>query len=165
MSAKIKLREIRNDDIPHVVELLVRGYDHARPREFWQLVFTGLRRRTVPAGFPRYGHVIESEGTLVGVIILIFSMIRSNGKVSIRCNGSGLYVDPAFRVYAPLLASRALRDINVTVLNITAAPHTRRMVEASGFTKYSNGIFVAIPVLEPAAQRRIGAYHRCPVRA
>lgn len=146
MSA-IRARQIDDADIPEVVNLITRGYRTARlSREFWEHVFDCLSRRSVPAGFPRYGYVLESDGKLVGVIILIFSTIWENGAAKIRCNGSSLYVDPAFRLYAPLLVSRSL-TYDVTVLNITAAAHTRGMVEAQKFIKYSSGTLVAIPVL------------------
>jgi hypothetical protein len=142
------VREIDDADIPEVVNLITRGYGTVRfSREFREYVFLCLRHRSVPAGFPRYGYVLESDGKLVGTIILIFSTIWENGEAKIRCNGSSLYVDPAFRIYAPLLISRLLNYENVTVLNITAAPHTYGMVQAQKFIKYSNGILVAIPVL------------------
>ena len=134
-----------------------------QPRVFWErYLWLRLSRRSVPVGFPRYGYVIENDDKLVGAIILIFSTIWKNGAAKIRCNGSGLYVDPAFRISAPLLASRALKDKSVTALNTTPAPHTRKMVEASGFTKnYSNGVFAAIPVFsrspEDVLVRIIGA--------
>lgn len=151
---RVRPREIGEADIPELVDLLARGYAFL-PREFWQPIIAGLSRRSVPAGFPRYGYVIESDGRLVGAIILIFSTIWTDGKASIRCNGSSLYIDPAFRIYAPLLTSRALKDKGVTVLNITPAPHTLKMVEASGFTKYSDGTFAAIPIFSrnPKARR------------
>jgi hypothetical protein len=150
MAPRIRTRQIGDSDVPEAVNLLTRGYGAIRPREFWAHIFTCLSRRAVPDGFPRYGYVIESDGKFVGVMILIFSTIWENGTARIRCNGCGLYVDPAFRVYTPLLTSRALKDENVTVLNLTAAPHTYKMVEATGFTRYSNGIFVAVPVLSRA---------------
>jgi hypothetical protein len=143
----VRPRQIDEADIPNVADLLTRGYEYKVPREFWKNMLNGLSRRAVPAGFPRYGYIIESDGKFVGVIILIFSTIWKDGTANIRCNGSSLYVDPVFRVYAPLLTSQPLKNRNVTVLNITAAPHTHKMVEASGFTKYSNGVFVSIPIL------------------
>jgi hypothetical protein len=146
----VRPRQISERDIPDVVDLLTRGYEYKISREFWKNIFEGLSRRSVPPGFPRYGYVIESDGKFVGVIILIFSTIWKDGVANIRCNGSSLYVDPTFRVYAPLLTSQPLKDRNVTVLNITAAPHTHKMVEASGFTKYSDGVFVSVPILSRA---------------
>jgi hypothetical protein len=143
----VRPRQIDEVDISNVADLLTRGYEYKVPREFWKNMLNGLGRRAVPAGFPRYGYILESDGKFVGVIIWIFSTIWKDGTASIRCNGSSLYVDPVFRVYAPLLTSQPLKNKNVTILNITAAPHTHKMVEASGFTKYSNGVFVSIPIL------------------
>ncbi len=145
----IRPRQINESDLPEVVDLLTGGYGKARSRLFWQRICAGLSRRTVPAGYPRYGYVIESDGKLVGVILLIFSTMWVGDAAKIRCNGLGLYVDPAYRMYAPLLVSRTRSDKNVTVLNITAAPHTHEMVKASGFTRYSDGIVVALPVFSP----------------
>jgi hypothetical protein len=145
--SSIRTRQIDDSDVPEVVDLVTRGYGAARPREFWAHIFACLSRRSVPEGFPRYGYVIESDGRFVGVMILIFSTIWEGGAARIRCNGSGIYVDPAFRFYAPLLISRAHKDKNVTVLNLTPAAHTHSMIETAGFTKYTSGIFVAIPVL------------------
>ncbi len=138
-------------DIPDVVDLLVRGYGKARSRQFWKDMLDGLTYRTVPSGYPRYGYVLENNGSLVGVILLIFSTAWENGIPYVRCNGSGVYVDPAFRIYAPLLIGRASRDKSVTVLNLTAARHTHKMVEATGFSRYVEGIFIALPILSRSA--------------
>ena len=143
----VRPRQIGEADLPDIVSLLTRGYEYKAPQKFWENVFAGLSRREVPAGFPRYGYVIESDGKLVGVIIFIFSTIWKDGVASIRCNGSSLYVEPEFRIYASLLTSLPFKNKEVTVLNITPAPHTHKMVEASGFTKYSDGVFVSIPIL------------------
>jgi hypothetical protein len=148
--ASVKPRQINEVDIPEVVELLTRGYEHKNPPEFWESIFSGLSRRAVPPGFSRYGYVIESDGKLVGVLLTIFSAIWKGETSSIRCCGSGWYVDPPFRVYASLLGSQPFKDKGVTVLNITSAPHTHKMVEATGFTKYSDGVFFAVPVFSRA---------------
>lgn len=158
--AKVGLRQISEADTAEVVDLLTRGY-RVHPREFWRDIFAGLSRRSVPDGFPRYGYVLESGGKPVGAILLIFSTVWIDGAATIRCNGSSLYVDPAFRIYAPLLLGRALKEKNVTVLNLTAAPHTHKMVEASGFARFSNGRFATVPVFSRAPKdagiRVIGA--------
>jgi len=147
----VRARQISEIDIPDVVNLLVRGFGKERSRQFWQDMLDGLTHRTVPPGFPRYGYVLDSNGSLVGVVILIFSTIWENGIPHVRCNGSGIYVDPAFRVYAQLLIGRASRDKSVTVLNLTASPHTHKMVEATGFSRYVNGIFITLPLLSRSA--------------
>jgi hypothetical protein len=151
----VRPRQINEADIPEVVDLLTRGFGRERSRGFWESVFAGLGRRRVPAGFPRYGYVIESDGRLVGVLLMIFSTIWKDETASVRCNGSSLYVDPSFRIYAPLLTSRQFKDKSVTVLNVTAARYTYKMVEASGFTKYSNGVFFAIPAFSQTPSDKV----------
>ena len=78
----------------------------------------------------------------------------ADGTGSPRCNLSSWYVDPAFRTYAPMLVSQALRHKEVTYTNVSAAPHTWPIIEAQGFRRYSNGIFVALPALSFSAARR-----------
>ena len=67
---------------------------------------------------------------------------------AIRCNISSWYVEPAFRGYASFLAAQALRYKNATYLNISPAPNTKPIVEAQGYTKYGNGMFIAAPALQ-----------------
>ena len=43
--------------------------------------------------------------------------------------------------------SQALRHKQVTYLNVSAAPHTWPIVEAQGFSRYSDGIFICAPAL------------------
>lgn len=150
----IKVRLITEADIPAATDLLTRGYGTARvrgtvrPRRFWEDVFSCLSCRPLPAReFPRYGYVIDSDGILVGIMLLVFSTVWENGKAKLRCNGSSVYVDPAFRVYAPLLINKLLKYKGTTVLNLTPAEHTFAMIEALGYVRYCNGVFVAFPLL------------------
>jgi hypothetical protein len=46
-----------------------------------------------------------------------------------------------------MLVSRALRHKDVTYVNVSPAPHTRPIIEAQGFARYCDGIFVAVPML------------------
>src|ERR1700685_1120241 len=46
-----------------------------------------------------------------------------------------------------MLVSQALRHKNVTYMNVSSAPHTRPIIEAQGFSRYCDGIFIAIPAL------------------
>ena len=80
-----------------------------------------------------------------------------NGDTHIRCNGSSLYVAPAFRSYAPILIKRVLRFKDVTYLNITPARHTWPMLEAQGYVRFASGQFVACPLL---SRRRANVYIR-----
>lgn len=144
---RIKIRLITDADISAAINLLTRGYGPVRPRSFWQHIFSCLSHRPLPAGeLPRYGYVIDSDGELVGILLSIFSTIWKNGKAKIRCCGSSLYVDPAFRFCAPLLIRKASEFKDATVLDLTPAKHTFRMIEALSYVRYCDGIFVSIPL-------------------
>jgi hypothetical protein len=142
---KVRSRQINDADIDGVVELLTRGF-RPRTRGYWQRALEKLALHQTPAEMPKFGYLLESGGDLVGVILLIFSSIP--GATSrIRCNVSSWYVEPAFRGHASLLISQAIKDKNVTYVNISPALHTRPIVEAQGFSRYGNGQFIAAPAL------------------
>jgi hypothetical protein len=142
----IKARQIAETDIKSVAELFAKGFPE-RGSQFWLNVLTQLTDRRPPAGLPRYGYLLECNGDIVGGILLIFSNIRTESTCTTRCNVSSWYVETAFRNYAALLASQALKLRNVTYLNVTAAPGTRAIVETLGYARYSEGLFIAIPAL------------------
>jgi hypothetical protein len=149
---KIRCRRIGDADAERVVALFTRGFGPRRTRQFWERVIARLAARAAAADAPGYGYLLESEGAAVGAILQIFSTLRGGAqeKPTTRCNVSSWYVDPAFRSYAPLLVSQALKQKGVTYLNISSIPHTRPIVEAQGYLRFSNGVFVALPCLSRA---------------
>jgi hypothetical protein len=149
-SPEIRCRQIEQGDIAAVAELLIRGFPN-RSRQFWFHALDQLTRRDPPRDLPKYGYLIEADGVVVGAILLICAEIQSGGIITPRCNLSSWYVDPDYRTYAPLLVSHALRHKEVTYLNVSAAPHTWPIIEAQGFSRYSDGIFISLPALSAAA--------------
>ena len=116
----IRCREIGIADLDAVADLLTRGFVW-RSRDWW---IAGLRRqsvREVPEGFPRFGYMLDHEGTPVGVLLLIYTARDDGGGISIRCNLSSWYVEPAYRNYAPMLTKVAQRHNDVTYVNISPA--------------------------------------------
>jgi hypothetical protein len=148
---KVRCRQIADGDLDALVDLLKRGFGRRRTRAFWRRALACLRVREVPSGMPRYGYLLENDGAPVGVILLIFA--TTPGTDTPRANASSWYVDPAFRAYAPLLVSQALKLKQVTYLNISPARHTWPILEAQGYKRYSNGIFVATPALQRSRER------------
>jgi len=143
----LRCRQISDADVDAVAALLSRGFPvHDRP--FWDQAMAQLAGREPPPGLPKYGYLLASNDTAVGAILLICSTLREDGSAAVRCNLSSWYVEPSFRAYAPLLVSQALKHENVTYLNVSAAPHTRPIIEAQGFLRYSDGIFVAVPAMQ-----------------
>jgi hypothetical protein len=143
---KVRSRQITDPDIEGVVDLLARGF-RLRPRGYWQRALEKLSSRQAPPDMPKFGYLLESGGDLVGVILLIYSSIPGSPAAKMRCNVSSWYVEPAFRGHASLLISQAIKNKNVTYVNVSPAMHTRPIVEAQGFSRYSEGQFVAAPAL------------------
>jgi hypothetical protein len=142
----LRCREIAAADLDAVADLLTRGFA-GRSRDYWM---QGLRRqsaRQVPDGYPRFGYVLDNDGRAVGVLLLLYSARTGGGEVTIQCNLSSWYVDPAFRNYAPLLTRIAQRHKEVTYLNISPATWTWPIIEAQGFSAYCDGLYVSVPAL------------------
>jgi hypothetical protein len=142
----IRCRQIIDSDVPEITALLARGFP-SRDAQFWSNALAQLGARQSPAGLPQYGYLLESDNRPVGAILLVCAELRTAVTSVRRCNLSSWYVEPAFRSYAALLVSRALAHKDVTFLNISAAPHTWPIIEAQGFLRYSDGVFVAVPAL------------------
>ena len=123
--------------------MLTRGFV-GRSRDYW---IRGLHRqasRSVPEGYPRFGYMLDNEGSPVGVLLLIYT---TRGEVAIQCNLSSWYVEPVFRNYAPLLTRIAQRHKDVTYLNVSPARWTWPIIETQGFQVYCRGLFVSLPWL------------------
>jgi hypothetical protein len=142
----LRCRQIEQTDIDPVAALLTRGFP-VHTRQFWLHALSQLTRHEPPPGLPKYGYLLENQGVVVGAILLICSTAPSSSAAP-RCNLSSWYVEPQFRSYASLLVSQALRHKNVTYTNVSSAPHTRPIIEAQGFSRYSEGIFIAMPALQ-----------------
>jgi hypothetical protein len=157
---RLRSRQITERDVDAIVDLLARGFT-LRSRGYWQRALATLGQHPTPAGMPKYGYLLEAEGVAVGVILLIFSSIPTQGAPTIRCNLSSWYVEPAYRGHASLLIAQAIKHKNVTYVNVSPAMHTRPIIEAQGFSPYSKGQFVSIPALAPSTEhaRIIGIEH------
>jgi hypothetical protein len=142
----LRCRQIEDADIGAVATLLAQGFP-LHSRQFWLDAFAQLTRHQPPPGLPKYGYLLESHGAAVGALLLICSTMPAGDAVTIRCNLSSWYVEPSFRAYAPMLVSQAVRNKNITYMNVSPAPHTRPIIEAQGFSRYSDGVFVAVPAL------------------
>jgi hypothetical protein len=151
-AADIRARPIVPSDHAAVAELLNKGFGLRRGGAFWRHVLDCLHGRSFPPDLPNYGYLLESGGRPVGVILLIVSIPRTSaGPEAIRCNVSSWYVEPAYRGYASFLTSRALQCKTATYLNVPPAPNTEPILEAQGWTRYSDGLFIAAPALQRRA--------------
>lgn len=150
--AGIRAREIVDADVTAVAELLGRGLGYST--QFYAQVLDRLSRHDTPAGFPKYGFLLESGGTVVGAVLMIFSTIGSAEGSTVRCHVTSWYVEPSFRCFATLFFAKALKRENVTYINISARPTALKLIQAQRFTKYSSGQFLALPILHSLAPSR-----------
>ncbi len=157
-SDPLRCRPIVTADLPAVVALLSAGFPE-RSRAYWEAAVDVLRVRDAPDAYPRYGMLMETGGACVGVLLQIFSRVAEAGRSTVRCNVSSWYVAPAFRSYATLLVSRALGYREVTYVNVSPAEHTWPILEAQGYSRYSEGQFACLPALSlRAAGARVRRY-------
>jgi hypothetical protein len=144
---ELRVREITERDFELVSEFLGRHIGY--PADYFQELLHRMRGGPALAGYPRYGRVLDHDGEIVGAIILIFS----RREHVIQCHITGWAVAPAFRTLAAFFFGRDLGYRGVTYLNLSArsSPHTVPIIEAQGFTRYSDGEFFCIPALQLAA--------------
>jgi len=141
--AGIRIREIFDSDIGAIAHFLAQGFARST-NENWLEIFARLAKHQAPAGMPKYGYLMESEGAPVGVIIMISSSVRTDQTSTIRCNLSSWYVAPAHRSYAHLLLARILKNKDVTFVNVSPAPRTLPIIQVQGFSRYSDGQFFTV---------------------
>jgi hypothetical protein len=146
----IRCRPITSADLEAVAALLKKGFGRQRTRQFWQHMLDALGNRTSPAGMPQYGYLMEAQSRPIGVLLALSCTIRAGATTFTRCNLSSWYVEPEFRPYGSLLSSRALRHKEVTYVNISPAPATWPLLEAQGYRRYSEGLFMSVPCLSAA---------------
>ena len=152
----IRSRQITNDDLKSVADLLSKGFPR-RSRQDWRGALNRLAKHATPAGFPKYGYLLEDQNAPVGVLLLISSTIRTSDSSTVRSNLSSWYFEPAYRSYAALIIPQVVKRKDITYLNVSPAQHTLPILDVQGFSKYSAGQFVAVPVpYAPVGTARIG---------
>jgi hypothetical protein len=143
---RIACRQIAAGDLPSILDLLCEGFARL-PRSHWVAALETLSTREIPAGLPRYGYMIESDGCAVGVLLVIAAELRRDGTTIVRSNGSSWYVHPSFRTYGGLLLARWLRSSADVYLNVFPAEHTFSIIEGHGFRRFTSGLSLSVPAL------------------
>jgi hypothetical protein len=145
--SELRARQIAPTDRDAVASLLRKGFGFRRTRTFWQRTVDALATRKVPDGMPQLGYLLESDGRVVGTILVIASRPRTGADPdAIRCSLSSWYVEPHFRIYAAMLAALALNHDNATQLNISPAANTLPTLAVQGYARYCDGAFIVCPL-------------------
>jgi hypothetical protein len=146
--SEIRARQITPADRDAVASLLRKGFGLRRRTAFWQRAIDTLATRKVPDGMPQLGYLLESDGRIVGAILVIASRPRTGADPdAVRCSLSSWYVEPHFRIYAAMLAALALNHANTTHLNISPAANTLPTLAVQGYARYCDGAFIVCPLL------------------
>jgi hypothetical protein len=145
-AGKVSCRQIEMAHLPEIVNLLAMGFPR-RSRVYWENGLHRLAQYRPPEGFPQFGYMLRVGERPIGVHLLISSPLPDGDAPLVRCNGSSWYVEESFRSYGLLLLIRATRQQPAMYTNISPRPETLPIIEAQGFRKYSQGMFVALPVL------------------
>ncbi len=132
--ARVRCRQITEDDLEGLAALLARGFPRTQC-EYWRRGFARWKRMPVVEGVPRFGYMLDAGLGPVGVLLLISSL--RGGQVI--ANLSSWYVEPAWRTHSTLLVSMATKLKHVTYLNASPAPHTWKTLQAQGFEPYNFG--------------------------
>ncbi len=98
---------------------------------------------------PRYGYALETEGAIVGAVLLMFSSRKD--LPGPRCNIASWYVMPEHRGHAAMLSAMALKHKTVTYLNVTPAANTWPILEAQGYRRYCKGLLLSFPALSASS--------------
>jgi len=150
--AHVKCRQIQDTDLAAVANLLNVSFPVYSNLIFLHALMK-LAARPQLEGFPRFGYMLESDGTVVGVLLTITSRSGNSPDAAVKCNVSCWCVTPRFRPYASMLLSRIPRTPESTVINISPHVDTWGTIGAQGFRRFSNGQFVACPALAPQRWR------------
>ncbi len=127
-------REISEADLPAIPGLLSEGFPSTAPG-FWDNALDVLSRRSAVEGMPRYGIVLESDGALCGVML----MIAHRREEVTYCNLSSWYVRDSHRGLASFMFGHSLKAKDVTFLDCSPTPAVVPIVEQFGFEPYTGG--------------------------
>ena len=148
---KVRCRQIAEADLNAVADLLREGFPE-RSRKYWTSGFDRMRDRPPPEGSPRFGYVLDVDGALVGVLLLLFTG-AADGRPTF--NVSSWYVRPAFRGFATLLVTMALRRKDAVYLNTSPIEHSLPILAALGFRPLTEGQFLSAPFVARPQRARV----------
>ena len=147
--SRLHARDITDSDLEAVATLLGKGIGYSD--EYFLQLLNRLTSHSTPAGYLKYGRLLECDGKIVGAIILIYSTICLNGAPSVRCHVTGWCVEAPYRFYGTAFFAKEINRSGVTYLNISPQAYTLDILKQQGFVRYCSGQFLAIPALQFAS--------------
>jgi hypothetical protein len=130
------IREITDDDLEAVRELLVEGFPF-RSQSYWTKGLANLRSLPRVEGYPKYGYLVDADDAPQGVLLTITS---DRGAHGVRTHLSSWYVREGYRHFALLVFRHALELQNTTFINPSPTDDVVRVLNAFGFEPYTAGV-------------------------
>lgn len=130
----MKIRQITPNDLSALAKLLTEGFPSSEI-DYWRQALCRLSERPRVGDLPQYGLVLETDGALEGVMLMISSRIED----AIFCNLSSWYIREPSRKYAALLFQRSLKFKDVTFTDCSPIPAILPIIETFGFKPYTGG--------------------------
>ena len=143
----LRCRQIEKTDIDAVATLLAQGFP-SRTRQFWLHAFAQL---TAPSRRPDRRNMVTCWTAAAPWSAPFCSSARPCGRAAPSPPAAIFPAGTSNHRSAPMRrswVSQALRHKDVTYLNVSPAPHTQPIIEAQGFSRYCDGIFIAMPMLQ-----------------
>jgi hypothetical protein len=134
----MKIRVIGQDDRDAVVALLCEGFQR-RDRAYWVRALHHLDQRPEVAGYPKYGFLIEDQGAVQGVLLILTADLGAGFAGGLRSNLSSWYVREPWRKYATFMLRAALKVQGGCYTDLSPAPQVVQINAALGFRPYTGG--------------------------
>jgi hypothetical protein len=134
----VKIRVISKDDCEAVMALLCEGFPR-RDRAYWVRAFQHLDRRPEISGYPKYGFLIEDQGAVQGVMLILTADLGTGFAGGLRSNLSSWYVREPWRKYATFMLRAGLKAQGGCYTDLSPAPQVVQINAALGFKPYTGG--------------------------
>lgn len=134
----MKIRLIGKDDCEEVIALLCEGFPR-RDRAYWARAFHHLDQRPEVSGFPKYGYLIEDQGSVQGVLLILTADLGMGFAGGLRSNMSSWYVREPWRKYATFMLRAGMKAQGGCYTDLSPAPQVVQINAALGFKPYTGG--------------------------
>lgn len=134
----MKIRLITKEDIEAVLLLLCEGFPR-RDTAYWTKAMCCLDQLPEVDGYPRYGFLLEDQGAVQGVMLVLTADLGPGFVGGLRSNLSSWYVREPWRKYAIFMLRAALKVQGGCYTDLSPVPQVAQINAAFGFVEYTGG--------------------------
>ena len=134
----MRIRLITKDDLDAVLLLLCEGFTR-RDRGYWVQALHHLDTRPEVEGYPKYGFLIEDQGAVQGVMLILTADLGPGFAGGLRSNLSSWYVRAPWRKYATFMLRAGVKVQGGCYTDLSPVPQVVQINAALGFAPYTGG--------------------------